>query len=131
MLKGKRWWPRKKNRTSQYYSPSESNHRGGEVDDRTFGNVWTRIWRNRDNKGRVYYSFTVHRLYEQYDHVKLSRSFLSEDPDDVAQGAIWAGREIQRREFQELSAWEQDRRKRRTAKHARQVEILKRKHARK
>jgi hypothetical protein len=129
MNKKKRWWSRKK-KESRYYSPLESNHRGGEVDDRTFGNVWTRIWRNRDTKGRVYYSFTQHRLYEKYGEVKLSRSFLSDDPEDVGRGAMWAYREIQRREMQELSVWDQDQKKRRTVKHAKQVEILRKKHAR-
>ena len=72
----------------------------------------------------------MHRLYEKYAEVKLSRSFLSEDPEDVGRGAMWAGREIQRREMQELSVWDQDRGKRHATKHARQVEILKRKHGR-
>lgn len=131
MQKKKRWWQHSKKQESRYYSPLETNHRGGEVDDRTFGNVWTRIWRNRDTKGRIFYSFTQHRLYECYGETKLSRSFLSEDPEDVGQGAMWANREIKRREMQELSVWDQDRNRRRAVKHAKQVEILRRKHGRK
>lgn len=88
MKNKKRWWQRKQS-PSRFYSPIETNHRGGEVDDRTFGNIWTRIWRNRDADGRVYYSFTQHRLYEKYVQVKLARSFFSEDPDDVCSARRW------------------------------------------
>jgi len=130
MTKKKRLWPFGKQKESKFYSPQDTNHRGGEVDDRTFGNVWTRIWRNRDSQGRVYYSFTQHRLYERYNEIKLSRSFLSEDPEDVARGAMWAVKEIRRREMQELSVWDQDSTQRKVVKHAKQMEILKRKHAR-
>ena len=125
MRQKKRWWSKYRKQATNYYSPNDSNHRGGEVDDRTFGNVWTRIWRNRDSDGRIYYSFTQHRLYESYSEVKLSRSYRSDSANDVAHGATWAGREIARRESQELSAWDQDRNRRHVVKHIKQVELLK------
>jgi hypothetical protein len=58
-----------------------TNGRGGEVADWTYGNVWTRVYRNRRQRTRqVYYTWIQDRLYQRPDGtVGLSKTFYPED----------------------------------------------------
>ena len=81
------------------YQPRErerSQHQG-PFDQRTYGNVWTRIWSNQDHQGRTYFTFSQHRLYEQEGATGVGKSFRSEDIEDVIRGAQWAAGTIPKR----------------------------------
>lgn len=62
--------------------------RGGEIADWTYGNVLTRVYRNkRGATGEVYYTFIQDRLYTRSDgSVGLTKSFRTEDLGDCAIG---------------------------------------------
>ena len=68
---------------AEFATPRDASHRGGEVEDFVFGNVWTRIWRNRDRRGRIYYKVSFDRLYQNRAEVKLNKSFYPDDLDDL------------------------------------------------
>lgn len=72
--------------------PAAHRHRGGEVEDFHVGRLWTRIWRNRDHAGRVYYKVSIDRLIEQGREVRLTKSFFPEDMEDIARAAQQARR---------------------------------------
>jgi hypothetical protein len=65
-----------------------TNARGGEVADWTYGNVWTRVYRNRHQRSRqVYYTWIQDRLYQRPDGtVGLSKTFYPEDLQDSYAG---------------------------------------------
>ncbi|TWU44917.1 hypothetical protein Q31b_00880 [Novipirellula aureliae] len=58
-------------------------------DQRTYGNVWTRVWKNHDRRGQAYLTFSQHRLYEQDGVQGVAKSFRTEDFEDVIRGAQW------------------------------------------
>ena len=60
------------------------------IDQRTYGNVWTRIWQNQDVRGQVYYTVSQHRLYEREDGTAAAKSFLTSDLEDIIRGCQWA-----------------------------------------
>ena len=60
------------------------------LDERTYGNVWTRVWENRDPRGRRYLTFSQHRVYEQDGRSGITKSFRGPDAEDVIRGAQWA-----------------------------------------
>lgn len=62
--------------------------RGGEIADWTYGNVMTRVYRNRIGAtGQIYYTFIQDRLYTRGDGlVGLTKSFRIEDLGDCAIG---------------------------------------------
>jgi hypothetical protein len=62
--------------------------RGGEIADWTYGNVLTRVYRNRQGtNGLIYYTFIQDRLYPRSDGtVGLTKSFRTEDLGDCAIG---------------------------------------------
>jgi hypothetical protein len=62
--------------------------RGGEIADWTYGNVMTRVYRNRTGvMGQIYYTFIQDRLYTRGDgSVGLTKSFRVEDLGDCAIG---------------------------------------------
>ena len=60
------------------------------LDERTYGNVWTRVWENRDPRGRRYLTFSQHRVYEQDGRSGITKSFRGPDAEDVVRGAQWA-----------------------------------------
>ena len=60
------------------------------LDERTYGNVWTRVWENSDSRGRRYLTFSQHRVYEQDGRSGITKSFRGPDAEDVIRGAQWA-----------------------------------------
>ena len=60
------------------------------LDERTYGNVWTRVWENSDPRGRRYLTFSQHRVYEQDGRSGITKSFRGPDAEDVIRGAQWA-----------------------------------------
>ena len=60
------------------------------LDERTYGNVWTRVWENSDPRGRRYLTFSQHRVYEQDGRSGITKSFRTPDAEDVIRGAQWA-----------------------------------------
>ena len=60
------------------------------LDERTYGNVWTRVWENRDPRGRRHLTFSQHRVYEQDGRSGITKSFRGPDAEDVIRGAQWA-----------------------------------------
>ena len=62
--------------------------RGGEIADWTYGNVWTRVYRNRYRKGNeIYYTVIQDRLYtDREGKLKLSKSFYPQDLKDCQRG---------------------------------------------
>ena len=60
------------------------------LDERTYGNVWTRVWENRDPRGRRYLTFSQHRVYEQDGRSGITKSFRGPDAEDVIRGTQWA-----------------------------------------
>ena len=62
--------------------------RGGEIADWTYGNVWTRIYRNRYRQSKdIYYTVIQDRLYTDWQgKLKLSKSFYPRDLQDCQLG---------------------------------------------
>ena len=60
------------------------------LDERTYGNVWTRVWENTDPRGRRYLTFSQHRVYERDGGTGITKSFRGPDAEDVIRGAQWA-----------------------------------------
>jgi hypothetical protein len=88
-----------KRQEDDQYQPRERerSERQGPFDQRTYGNVWTRIWSNQDHQGRVYFTFSQHRLYEQDGVTGVTKSFQGADIEDVIRGAQWAAGTIPKR----------------------------------
>ena len=79
-------WKKQKNvkKYSDLYSNGfEASSKGGEIVDFTFGNVWARIWRNRDRSGKIYFRASFDRISTDGDKVRLSKSFSPEDLADL------------------------------------------------
>ncbi len=68
---------------AEFSTPRDATHRGGEVEDFVFGNVWTRIWRNRDRRGEIYFKVSFDRLHKSREGAKMSKSFCPSDLDDL------------------------------------------------
>ena len=83
--------------SDEQYQPRERGEVRGPFDQRTYGNVWTRIWENQDHRGQVYFTFSQHRVYEQEGGTGVTKSFRSDDFEDVIRGAQWASGTIPRR----------------------------------
>jgi hypothetical protein len=62
--------------------------RGGEIADWTYGNVLTRVYRNKSGAtGQVYYTFIQDRIYTRSDQsVGLSKTFYREDLGECVLG---------------------------------------------
>ena len=81
------WRKKQKDWKSERFSkPGYGAHRGGEAADWTYGNVWTRVWRNRGRDGVVYFRVTFDRL----ERGRLMKNFALSDLDDVGRGLVRA-----------------------------------------
>ena len=67
-----------------------SRDENAPLDERTYGNVWTRVWENSDPRGRRYLTFSQHRIYERDGGTGITKSFRGPDAEDVIRGAQWA-----------------------------------------
>ncbi len=66
----------------------EARLRGGEIADWTYGNVLTRVYRNRTKKGAVYYTVIQDRIFEKDRRglIGTSKSFYYGDIQDMVHG---------------------------------------------
>lgn len=69
--------------------PTTERSANDPYDERMYGNVWTRLWLNRDPRGKQYLTFSQHRVYEQDGVSGITKSFRITDLDDVTRGAQW------------------------------------------
>lgn len=71
----------------------QSKSRGGEVASFTFGNVWSRIWRNTRIDGTHYFRISLHRLEARNGETLIRNNFTPSDLNDVIRAArrcqIW------------------------------------------
>ena len=90
--------PQPARREPQFYgsgrqSESRSQVRRPEnlpVDERTYGNVWTRVWENIGARGEPYLTLSQHRLYEQNGQTGITKSLHIDDAEDAIRGMQWA-----------------------------------------
>ena len=60
------------------------------IDERTYGNVWTRVWENIGARGEPYLTLSQHRLYEQNGQTGITKSLHIDDAEDAIRGMQWA-----------------------------------------
>ena len=60
------------------------------IDERTYGNVWTRVWENVGARGETYLTVSQHRLYEQNGQTGITKSLHIGDAEDAIRGMQWA-----------------------------------------
>ena len=60
------------------------------IDERTYGNVWTRVWENIGARGEPYLTVSQHRLYEQDGQTGITKSLHIDDAEDAIRGMQWA-----------------------------------------
>lgn len=61
----------------------QANHKGRVVAAFTFGNVWSRIWRNTRRDGTIYYRISLNRIEEQKGETIVRNNFMPSDLNDV------------------------------------------------
>lgn len=68
---------------------------GGHFADFTYGNVWTRIWKNTSKNGDTYFRISLNRLDVKEGEVIVRNNFTSDNLDDlmrtVRRCKIWFG----------------------------------------
>ncbi len=62
---------------------SQADHKGGELATYTFGNVWSRIWRNTREDGTVYYRISLHRIESKDGTTIVRNNFRPADLNDI------------------------------------------------
>ena len=60
------------------------------IDERTYGNIWTRVWENIGARGEPYLTVSQHRLYEQNGQTGITKSLHIDDAEDAIRGMQWA-----------------------------------------
>ena len=71
--------------------PSRHEYRYG-CKEFLYGNVWVRVWENRDNSGNVYHRLSIDRLARQGRKVRVTNSYSLADIPDILTGLARAGR---------------------------------------
>ncbi len=66
---------------------------GSHAQDFTYGNVWTRIWRNTRKNGEPYFRISFNRIDVREDEEIVRNNFTPDDLDDLMRAArrckIW------------------------------------------
>ena len=72
------------------YGRTQQQPTNEPIDERTYGNVWTRVWENIGARGEPYLTISQHRLYEQNGQTGVTKSLHIDDAEDAIRGMQWA-----------------------------------------
>lgn len=72
---------------------NQENQKGGEIAAFTYGNVWSRIWRNSRQDGTHYYRISLNRIDVKNGETFVRNNFTPSDLNDLIRAArrcqIW------------------------------------------